>query len=75
MDASLPRRVRGSRSCLDGNGYLRPVGPGGVTTSATGLSFPPAMTFGPDGKLYVSNLGFGAPPRAGEILQMNVPCD
>jgi hypothetical protein len=48
---------------------------GGVTTIATGLSFPSAMTFGPDGKLYVSNLGFGAPPGAGEILQVDVPCD
>jgi len=48
---------------------------GAVTTIATGLSFPSAMTFGPDGKLYVSNFGFGAPPGAGEILQIDVPCD
>ena len=39
----------------------------------TGLNFPTAMTFGPDGKLYVSNWGFG-PPIAGlgEILQVTL---
>src|SRR5581483_3925982 len=36
-------------------------------TIATGLSFPTAMTFGPDGALYVSNLGF-AGPGAGQIV-------
>jgi hypothetical protein len=30
------------------------------------------MTFGPDGSLYVSNLGF-AGPGAGEILRITVP--
>jgi hypothetical protein len=29
---------------------------------ATGLFLPTAMTFGPDGALYVSNFGFGVPP-------------
>lgn len=33
------------------------------TVIAEGLTFPTAMTFGPDGALYVSNVGFGAPPR------------
>lgn len=28
----------------------------------SGLALPTAMTFGPDGALYVSNLGFGPPP-------------
>jgi glucose/arabinose dehydrogenase len=40
---------------------------------ATGLSLPTAMTFGPDGNLYVSNLGFGAPPGAGQVLKVTVP--
>jgi hypothetical protein len=31
---------------------------GKVETIASGLTFPTAMTFGPDGKLYVSNFGF-----------------
>ena len=39
---------------------------------ATGLLLPTAMTFGPDGYLYVSNAGFGAPPGAGEIVRITV---
>jgi hypothetical protein len=32
------------------------------------------MTFGPDGNLYVSKLGFGPPPvGAGQILKVIVP--
>jgi hypothetical protein len=41
-------------------------------TVLTGLSFPSAMIFGPDGKLYVSNLGYAVPPGAGEILQIDL---
>lgn len=33
-----------------------------------GLNFPTAMTFGPDGALYISNVGFG--PPNGEILKV-----
>jgi hypothetical protein len=40
---------------------------------ATGLSLPTAMTFGADGNLYVSNLGFGAPPGAGQVVKVFVP--
>ncbi len=39
---------------------------------AENLFFPTAMTFGPDGDLYVSNLGFG-PPLPGEILRFSIP--
>ena len=39
---------------------------------AENLFFPTGMTFGPDGDLYVSNLGFG-PPLPGEILRIRVP--
>lgn len=42
----------------------------------TGLSLPTGMTFGPDGKLYVSNVGFG--PSAvggGQVLQVSFKCD
>jgi len=43
-------------------------------TIATGLNLPTAMTFGPDGKLYVSNWGFGPPPVGmGQILKIDVP--
>jgi len=41
----------------------------------SGLNLPTAMTFGPDGKLYVSNWGFGKPPGGGEILQITLNCD
>lgn len=46
---------------------------GSLTTIASGLTFPTAMTFGPDGALYVSNVGFGVPvPGAGEIVRIVV---
>lgn len=42
-------------------------------TIATGLFLPTAMTFGPDGNLYVSNKGFGPPiPGFGEILRVDL---
>ena len=41
-------------------------------TIVSGLFFPTAMRFGPDGALYVSNHGFG-PPIPGEILRVPVP--
>ncbi len=48
---------------------------GSLTTIATGLVFPTAMTFGPDGALYVSNFGFGVPatvsdPGLGQIVRI-----
>jgi hypothetical protein len=46
---------------------------GSVTTIDSGLMFPPAMTFGPDGKLYVSNFGFGGGPGAGQVVRITVP--
>ena len=42
-------------------------------TLVTGLSLPTAMTFGPDGALYVSNVGFGPPPIGlGQILRVRI---
>lgn len=38
----------------------------------TGLSRPAAMTFGPDGRLYVSNKGYGYPPGMGEIVRVEI---
>ena len=56
-----------------GNGKVVRVQPNGnIQTIATGLSVPTAMTFGPDGKLYVSNLG-AAPAGAGQIVRIDVP--
>jgi hypothetical protein len=41
---------------------------------ADGLFFPTAMTMGPDGNLYVSNVGFGPPPTGmGEVLKIELP--
>ena len=37
----------------------------------TGLVLPSAMTFGPDGALYVSNAGFGLPPGMGQVLRFD----
>ena len=45
---------------------------GGRDTIATGLSLPTAMTFGPDGALYVSNKGFGFPPGSGEVVRIEL---
>jgi hypothetical protein len=43
------------------------------TVIASGLTFPTAMTFGPDGALYVSNVGFGGAPGDGQVLKITVP--
>jgi hypothetical protein len=43
-----------------------------VEVIATGLQHPTAMTFGPDGNLYVSNFGYGFPEGAGQIVRINV---
>lgn len=40
----------------------------------SGLNLPTAMTFGPDGKLYISNWGIG-PPALGQIVQISFHCE
>jgi hypothetical protein len=51
------------------------VDPSGKQTEiVSGLFFPTGMTLGPDGALYVSNVGFGPPPIGlGQILRIEVP--
>jgi len=46
------------------SGALEPV--------VTGLTFPTAMTFGHDGKLYISNFGFGFPAGSGEVVRADL---
>jgi hypothetical protein len=46
---------------------------GHLTTIASGLTFPTAMTFSPDGTtLYITNFGFGFPPGAGQVVSIPV---
>jgi DNA-binding beta-propeller fold protein YncE len=47
---------------------------GTLTTIASGLNYPTAMIFDPDGgALYVSNNGFGVPvPGAGQIVRIAI---
>jgi LPXTG-motif cell wall-anchored protein len=51
---------------------VRMTASGAFEPVATGLTFPTAMTFGPDGKLYVSNFGFGLPPGMGQVVRVDV---
>jgi hypothetical protein len=47
---------------------------GTLTAIASLLVLPTAMTFGPDGALHVSNLGFGVPfPGVGQVVHIDVP--
>jgi hypothetical protein len=52
---------------------LRLNSDGSRTVIASGLFLPTAMTFGPDGALYVSNKGFTPPNGMGQILRITVP--
>jgi hypothetical protein len=58
-----------------GTGKVIRIDPSGNRTLiASGLFLPTAMTFGPDGALYVSNVGFGPPPNGlGQVLKITVP--
>jgi hypothetical protein len=46
---------------------------GNRTVVADGLTYPTAMTFGPDGDLYVSVNGYNLADGAGEILRVHFP--
>ena len=64
----------GNPSPTPGTGkVLRIDGQHTFTEIATGLSLPTAMTFGPDGNLYVSNVGFGPPPKGlGQVVKITI---
>ncbi|MEP7061262.1 MAG: ScyD/ScyE family protein [Betaproteobacteria bacterium] len=57
-----------------GTGRVVRVTPsGGLQVIAQGLVLPTAMTFGPDGDLYVSDTGFGPPPVGlGRVMRVEI---
>jgi hypothetical protein len=58
---------------IPGTGDVVRIDDGGTrTVIADGLMVPTAMTFGPDGNLYVSNIGFGAPPGLGQVVRIDL---
>jgi hypothetical protein len=65
----------GNQFPTPGTGKVIRIDPSGNRTLiASGLFLPTAMTFGPDGALYVSNVGFGPPPNGlGQVLKITVP--
>jgi hypothetical protein len=66
----------GNQFPTPGTGKVIRIDPSGGnrTVIASGLFLPTAMTFGPDGALYVSNVGFGPPPNGlGQVLKITVP--
>lgn len=55
-----------------GTGKVVRIEPSGARHAVvTGLVLPSAMTFGPDGALYVSNAGFGLPAGMGQVLRFD----
>jgi sugar lactone lactonase YvrE len=56
-----------------GTGRILRVSPSGQrTTVLDGLTFPTALTFGPDGALYVSTFGYLTPPGGGQVLRIDL---
>jgi hypothetical protein len=65
----------GNQFPTPGTGKVVRIDPSGSRNLiASGLFLPTAMTIGPDGALYVSNIGFGPPPNGlGQVLKITVP--
>ena len=64
----------GNPTPLPGSGDVLMVEPSGKRQIiASGLHLPTAMTFGPDGKLYISDWGTG-PVGLGQIIQVSFAC-
>jgi sugar lactone lactonase YvrE len=63
---------------VPGSGRLLRLGHNGeqdvlIDSNSGLLNFPTGMTFGPDGALYISNVGFGPPPMGlGQILRVQL---
>jgi len=70
----LENTTGGNAFPTPGTGKVLRVTDEGLQEIASGLFLPTAMTFGPDGMLYVSNVGFGPPPVGmGQIVRITVP--
>ncbi|OQP42986.1 hypothetical protein A4H97_12620 [Niastella yeongjuensis] len=67
----------GNANPTPGTGRIIRIDPSGDRrTLVSGLNLPTAITYGPDGNLYVSNWGFGAPAiGGGEILKIKIDCE
>ena len=52
---------------------LRQTGPDAEEVVASGLDYPVALGFGPDGGLYVAVPAFGADEGTGEIIRLEAP--
>lgn len=70
LEMSAPVTTQGP-PITPGTGRVVRIKGGNLEPVATGLNLPTAMAFGPDGKLYVSNNGFGMPPGSGEIVRID----
>jgi hypothetical protein len=65
----------GADELTPGLGEVVRIDPDGSRHLITsGLHLPTAMTFGPDGKLYISDWGIG-PPGLGQIVQVTFNCE
>lgn len=69
------QNTTGNPGPTPGAGSILRVRPGGAPQLiVSGLTLPTAMTMGPDGNLYVSNVGFGPPPIGlGQVLRIRLP--
>jgi sugar lactone lactonase YvrE len=73
-DLYILENTTGNLSPTPFTGKVLRVTDDGFEEIATGLFLPSAMTFGPDGALYVSNVGFGPPPVGlGQVVRITVP--
>lgn len=73
LETSGPATSDGPLIVPDTGRVVRITSSGELETVASGLMFPSAMTYGPDGKLYVSNFGFGSPPGQGQVVSITLP--
>jgi hypothetical protein len=68
------QNTTGNAQPTPGTGNIVRVGSNGaLQTIVSGLTLPTAMTFGPHGDLFVSNVGFGPPPVGlGQVLRIHI---